>query len=151
MKPRTPLRHELAELHAMALELAEFEKITHLVKSTPADLERAMFEEKVLEGLVVDAPDGQGLAGFAIFYRNFSSFTGKTELWLEDLYVRPEYRGHGFGRELLDHFLSLAKDRGCGRAEWSVLDWNTSAIEFYQSRQADVMPDWRICRVTFPA
>lgn len=149
MMPRPPRREEIAELHAMALELAEFEKITHLVKSVPADLERAIFDENILEGLVVDAPEGGGLAGFAIFYRNFSSFTGKTGLWLEDLYVRPQFRGQGIGRDLLDRFLAIGKERGCGRAEWSVLDWNQSAIEFYQSRDADVMPDWRICRVTY--
>ena len=101
MTPRPPLRSEIAELHAMALELADFEKISHLVRSTPADIERAIFDEKILEGLVVDSPDGEGLAGFAIFYRNFSSFTGKSGLWLEDLYVRPQFRGQGFGRSLL--------------------------------------------------
>ena len=149
MTPRPPLRADIAELHAMALELADFEKISHLVRSTPADIERAIFDEKILEGLVVDSPDGEGLAGFAIFYRNFSSFTGKSGLWLEDLYVRPQFRGQGFGRSLFDRFLQIAKERNYGRAEWSVLDWNKDAIEFYRSRHADVMPDWRICRVTF--
>ncbi|MGJ8723629.1 MAG: GNAT family N-acetyltransferase [Roseibacillus sp.] len=149
IQPRLPLRFEIAELHAMALELADFEEISHLVRSTPSDIERAIFEENLLEGLVIDSPDGKGLAGFAIFYRNFSSFTGKSGLWLEDLYVRPQFRGQGFGRELLDGFLKIAKERGYGRAEWSVLDWNKDAIEFYRSRDADVMPDWRICRVTF--
>ena len=149
MSPRPVTLEDVSELHAMAVELAEFEKITHLVKSTPADLEKAIFVENILEGLVVDCPSGDGLAGFAIFYRNFSSFTGKTGLWLEDLYVRPQFRGNGLGKALLDCFLAIAQEKGCGRAEWSVLDWNTSAIEFYRSRNADVMPDWRICRVTF--
>lgn len=149
MKPRAIKPEEIKEVHAMAMELAEFEKITHLVNSTSADLERAIFQEEILEGLVIPSPDLDELAAFAIFYRNFSSFTGKTGLWLEDLYVRPRYRGQGMGKSLLDRFLQIAQDRGYGRAEWSVLDWNHSAIELYRSRNAEVMPDWRICRVTF--
>ena len=149
MTPRQPLRSEIVELHEMALELADFEKITHLVRSTPSDIERAIFDESILEALVLESPEGDGLAGFAIFYRNFSSFTGKSGLWLEDLYVRPQFRGLGFGRALLDRFLQIAKERNYGRAEWSVLEWNEDAIEFYRSRNAEVMPDWRICRVTF--
>lgn len=149
MQPRAIQSEDVEEVYAMAMELAEFEKITHLVQSTPADLRRALFEERILEGLVLDSPNSDELVGFAIFYRNFSSFTGKTGLWLEDLYVRPHYRGQGMGKSLLDRFLEIAQEKGCGRAEWSVLDWNTSAIEFYRSRNAEVMPDWRICRVTF--
>ena len=149
MQPRAIQSEDVEEVYAMAMELAEFEKITHLVQSTPADLRRALFEERILEGLVLDSPNSDELVGFAIFYRNFSSFTGKTGLWLEDLYVRPHYRGQGMGKSLLDRFLEFAQEKGCGRAEWSVLDWNTSAIEFYRSRNAEVMPDWRICRVTF--
>lgn len=149
-KPRALRRDETDELFGMICDLAEFEKITHLVKSTPADFITAIFEEKRLRAIVVEGPNpGSPLAGFAIFYENFSSFTGKPGLWLEDLFIRPEFRSQGYGSLLLDHFLSLAEEEGYGRAEWSVLDWNEPAIEFYRSRHADVMPDWRICRVTF--
>lgn len=148
--PRALRRDEIDELFGMLCDLAEFERITHLVKSTPSDFTTAIFEEKRLRALVVEGPDPQGpLAGFAIFYENFSSFTGKPGLWLEDLFIRPEFRSQGYGSALLDRFLALAKEEGYGRAEWSVLDWNEPAIEFYRARHADVMPDWRICRVTF--
>lgn len=149
-KPRALRRDEVEELFGMLCDLAEFEKITHLVKSSPADFTTAIFEEKRLRALVVDGPDSEGpLAGFAIFYENFSSFTGKAGLWLEDLFIRPQFRGMGYGSLLLDRFLAIGKEEGYGRAEWSVLDWNEPAIEFYQGRETDVMPDWRICRVTF--
>jgi GNAT superfamily N-acetyltransferase len=88
------------------------------------------------------------LSATALFYSTFSTFTGKSGLWLEDVYVRPECRGHGIGRAILDHFLELARSRGCARAEWSVLDWNTDAIRLYENLGADVMPDWRIARVS---
>lgn len=146
--PRKVTPQDIPELHALICELAEYERIAHLVQSSPADFERVIFQEHLLEGLVVDGTE-KDLAGCAIFYRNFSSFTGKSGLWLEDLYVRPKYRGQGIGGTLLRAFLGTAEERGCGRAEWSVLDWNEPAIEFYRSHQAEVLPDWRICRVTF--
>lgn len=136
------------ELHLMVRELAEFEKIADWVKSTPDDLARAIFEDGNLEALVVEKPEGGGLAGFALFFSNFSSFTGKPGLWLEDLYVRPDYRGKGYGKQLLDTFISTAKERGCGRAEWSVLDWNQNAIDLYEANGAEILNDWRICRVS---
>ena len=81
------------------------------------------------------------------FFQTFSTFTGRQGLWLEDLYVRPEYRNQGIGKALLTHFLSVAQSRGCARAEWSVLDWNTSAIDFYEHLGAEIMPEWRIARL----
>ena len=146
-----PVREEeVEELFAMLCDLAEYEKISHLVKSSPATFTEAIFEKKILRALVAEGPEGDSsLAGFALFYQNFSSFTGKPGLWLEDLFIRPQYRSMGYGSALMDRFLSIAQQEGFGRAEWSVLDWNEAAIEFYQARQADVMPDWRICRMTF--
>jgi GNAT superfamily N-acetyltransferase len=91
--------------------------------------------------------DGE-VAGFALFFTNFSTFLSKPGLYLEDLYVRPASRGKGLGRALLQHLAALAVQRDYGRFEWSVLDWNENAIGFYRSMGADVMPDWRICRVT---
>lgn len=85
---------------------------------------------------------------FALFFHNFSTFLAKPGLYLEDLFVEPAWRGHGLGKALLKHLAALAVERGCGRFEWSVLDWNQPSIDFYRAMGADVMPDWRICRVT---
>ncbi|NIP93564.1 MAG: GNAT family N-acetyltransferase, partial [Akkermansiaceae bacterium] len=89
------------------------------------------------------APIGNGLAGIALFYPTFSTFTGKPGLWLEDVFVRPQHRGLGLGRAFLEHFLALARKRGCTRAEWAVLHWNDQAVRFYQRLGAEVLPDWR--------
>ena len=91
------------------------------------------------------------VAGFALFFHNFSTFLGRPGLYLEDVYIQPEFRGRGHGRALLLHLARLAVERRCGRFEWSVLDWNANAIAFYEKMGATVMPDWRICRVTGPA
>jgi len=88
------------------------------------------------------------VAGFALFFHNFSTFLARRGLWLEDLYVRPAFRGHGVGSRLLRAVAAIALDRRCGRFEWSVLDWNAPAIGFYERLGATVMPDWRIARVT---
>jgi GNAT superfamily N-acetyltransferase len=88
------------------------------------------------------------VVAFALFFTNFSTFLGRPGLYLEDLYVQPGHRGRGLGKALLQHLGALAVERGCGRFEWTVLDWNESAIRFYEKMGADVMPDWRICRVT---
>ncbi len=88
------------------------------------------------------------VVGFALYFHNFSTFLAKPGLYLEDLYVQPAQRGRGIGKALLRHLAALALERGCGRFEWSVLDWNHSAIGFYESLGARLLPDWRICRVT---
>ena len=88
------------------------------------------------------------VVAFALFFTNFSTFLAQPGLYLEDLFVRPEHRGKGIGEALLKHLARLAVNRGCGRFEWSVLDWNEGAIRFYEKMGATVMPDWRICRVT---
>jgi GNAT superfamily N-acetyltransferase len=96
---------------------------------------------------IVGEADGE-VVTFALFFHNFSTFLTKRGLYLEDLYVRQSHRGKGHGSRMLKHLARLAVERGCGRFEWSVLDWNTPAINFYQSMGAEIMPDWRICRVT---
>src|SRR4029453_7977276 len=101
------------------------------------------------EGVVGDG-GGRGVAS-SLFCTNFSTFLAKPGLWLEDLFVEPEQRGHGIGQALLEHLARLAAARGYGRFEWSVLDWNAGAIRFYQRMGATVMPDWRICRIAGPA
>ena len=128
-------------------ELAAFEKLSHLVVVTPDLLSAQLFGEKpAAEALVAEA-DGSVVA-FALFFTNFSTFLGRPGLYLEDLYVQPAHRGSGLGKALLRQLGALAVERGCGRFEWSVLDWNENAIRFYEKMGATVMPDWRICRVT---
>jgi GNAT superfamily N-acetyltransferase len=128
-------------------ELAAFERLTHLVEVTPESLAPHLFGPRPAAEAVVAERAGAVVA-FALFFTNFSTFLGKPGLYLEDLYVQPAERGSGLGRALLEHLAALAVARGCGRFEWSVLDWNERAIGFYESMGATVMPDWRICRVT---
>lgn len=134
-------------------ELAEFEQLTHLLQVTPEKLRPHLFGEKpVAEAMVAELESGAGgkpeVVGFALFYTNFSTFLAQPGLYLEDLFVRPSHRRLGIGQALLERLAALAVERGCGRFEWSVLDWNASAIAFYERMGADVLPDWRICRVT---
>lgn len=135
-------------------ELAEFEKLTHLLQVTPEKLRPHLFGEKpVVEALVAElaegaVPDGESrVAAFALFFTNFSTFLGQPGLYLEDLYVKPAHRGAGIGEAMLRRLAKLAVERDCGRFEWSVLDWNTDAIRLYERMGATVMPDWRICRI----
>jgi len=135
-------------------ELADFEQLTHLLQVTPEKLRPHLFGEKpVAEALVAELDDGtpQGrgeVVAFALFFTNFSTFLAQPGLYLEDVFVRPAHRRLGIGQALLRRLAQLAMDRGCGRFEWSVLDWNANAIRFYERMGAAVMPDWRICRVT---
>jgi GNAT superfamily N-acetyltransferase len=131
-------------------ELAEFEQLLHLVQVTPASLQPHLFGPKPVAEAVVAEVAGT-VVGFALFFTNFSTFLGQPGLYLEDLYVQPQHRGHGLGKALLQHLGALAVQRGCGRFEWSVLDWNQNAIDFYRRMGAAVLPDWRICRVAGPA
>ena len=128
-------------------ELADFEKLTHLVEVTPQSLHPQLFGERPAAESVVAEREG-AVIGFALFFTNFSTFLGKPGLYLEDLYVQPAHRGSGVGRALLTHLAALANARGYGRFEWSVLDWNVDAIRFYEKMGATLMPEWRICRVT---
>jgi GNAT superfamily N-acetyltransferase len=129
-------------------ELADFEQLTHLLQVTPEKLRPHLFGEKPVAEALVAEVDGAGVVAFALFFTNFSTFLAQPGLYLEDLYVRPAHRGAGIGQALLRRLAQLAMERGCGRFEWSVLDWNDNAIRFYQGMGATVMPDWRICRVT---
>ena len=131
-------------------ELADFERLSHLVVVTPASLRTHLFGPRPAAEAVVAERDGAVVA-FALYFTNFSTFLGRPGLYLEDLYVQPAHRGQGLGRALLQHLARLAVQRECGRFEWSVLDWNARAIGFYEKMGATVMPDWRICRVTGPA
>lgn len=131
-------------------ELAEFERLTHLVQVTPEKLRPQLFGERPAAEAMVAERAGE-VVGFALFFTNFSTFLAQPGLYLEDLYVKPAHRGTGIGKALLRRLAALAVERGHGRFEWSVLDWNADAIGFYQGMGATVMPEWRICRVTGPA
>ncbi len=165
MRPYTIRRAErgdLPALHRLVRALAAYERLEHLVVSSPADFERALFAEPATVEAVLLWPaveadgeaDGEAVGeavgepvAFALFFHNFSTFLGRRGLYLEDLFVEPDHRGAGYGRALLIHLAGLAVARGCGRFEWSVLDWNVDAQAFYESLGASVLPDWRITRV----
>ena len=149
LRPAEP--RDLEAIVAMIGELAHFEQLTHLLEVTPDKLAPHLFggqpgERQAAECVVAEV-DG-GLVAFALFFSNFSTFLARPGLYLEDLYVRPAHRGSGVGKALLLHLAGLAAERGCGRFEWSVLDWNANAIAFYERLGATVMPDWRICRIS---
>jgi GNAT superfamily N-acetyltransferase len=137
---------DVPALIGLIRELAEFEKLVHLVRITPAQLNEHLFGARPVVESVVAECDGE-LAASTIFFTNYSTFLGQPGLYLEDLYVRPAHRGHGLGRRLMAHLAALANERGYGRFEWSVLDWNVDAIRFYEGLGATLMHDWRICRV----
>jgi GNAT superfamily N-acetyltransferase len=126
--------------------LAEYEHLSHLVTATEELLAKWLFGPRPAAEAVIARLDGRP-AGFAVFFPNFSTFLGKPGMYLEDLYVRPELRGRGIGKALLFHVARLALERGCGRMEWSVLDWNAPAIDFYQSLGAKPLDDWTIFRL----
>ena len=141
---------DVADLHQMVRELAEFERLAELCVSAPSDLERALFGPRPVAEALIARVNGisENAAGFALFFHTYSTFLGRPSLWLEDVFVRAPYRGQGLGRRFLAELAALAQDRGCGRFEWAVLDWNQPAISFYESLGAKVLPDWRIARVT---
>jgi GNAT superfamily N-acetyltransferase len=136
-------------LRSLIAELADFERLTHLVACTDADLHEGLFgASPAAEAVVLTAPDAAVPVAFALYFHNFSTFLGRRGLYLEDLYVQEAHRRRGYGRALLLHLARLAAERGCARFEWSVLDWNTAAQRFYESLGATILPDWRITRVT---
>ena len=138
---------DVPRLLALIRALAEYERLSHLVVGTQDQIHEELFGARpVIESVL--AWEGDEALGFALFFHNFSTFLARRGLYLEDLFVVPEARGRGIGKALIRHGARLAVERGCGRYEWSVLDWNTTAIEFYESIGAVVMPDWRICRIT---
>ena len=126
--------------------LAEYEKMSGEVVATEALLTEWIFEKKKAEVLFV--LEGTKEVGFALFFHNFSTFLGKAGIYLEDLYVLPEYRGKGYGKGLLKKLARITLERGCGRLEWSCLDWNQPSIDFYLSLEAKPMTDWTVYRLT---
>jgi len=131
---------------ALIKELAEYERLSHEVVATEESLCRWLFGERPVAEVLIGNYGGEP-AGFALFFHTFSTFLGRPGIYLEDLYVKPESRGAGIGRALLVHLASLAMERGCGRLEWSVLDWNEPAIGFYRRIGASPVSGWTVYRV----
>ena len=138
---------DVATILRFVRELAEFEREADKVVATELLLHEAMFGERPVAEAVIAERDGVAL-GMALFFHNFSTWTGWKGLYLEDLYVTPEARGSGVGGALLRHLARIAVDRGCTRFEWAVLDWNERAIEFYRSMGAEAMDEWTVNRVS---
>jgi len=137
---------DIADLLRMIGELADFERLAHEVVVTAPGLSEALFNARPAAAAVI-ARVGAETAGFALYFRNFSTFVGREGLFLEDLYVRPAFRGQGVGRGLRGHVAQIAAARGCGRMEWSVLNWNRRAIGFYEALGARPVNDWTIYRL----
>jgi GNAT superfamily N-acetyltransferase len=147
LRVRNAIAEDVPLILDLIRELAEYEKLSHEVVVTEDGLRRSLFGE--LPAAEVMIGEFEGLpAAFALFFHNFSTFLGKPGIYLEDLYVRPRFRGRGMGKAMLVRLARLARERGCGRLEWSVLDWNEPSIRFYESLGAVAMTDWTVHRVT---
>lgn len=128
-------------------ELAEYERLAHKVVADEEKLRRTLFGNPRFAEVVIGEEDGEP-AGFALFFHNYSTFLAAPGIYLEDLFVKPEYRGRGYGKALLAHLAKVARERQCGRVEWAVLEWNEPSINFYKSLGAVALDDWRIFRLT---
>ena len=141
---------EAGLVHAFVRELADYEKLSHEVEATEADIDAALFGAN--PRLFCDIAEWNGeVAGFAVWFTNFSTFSGRSGIYLEDLLVRPAQRGKGIGKALLSYLAEECVANGWSRLQWSVLDWNTPSIEFYKSLGAELMDEWTVCRVGGPA
>ena len=128
-------------------ELAEYERLLDMVVATEASLQRSLFGPRPFAEALIAEVAGEAV-GFAVFFHNFSTFLGKPGVYLEDLFVRPAFRGRGLGKALLTRVARIAVERDCGRMEWSVLNWNEPAIRFYESLGAQPLSDWTMYRLT---
>src|SRR5688500_5287951 len=138
---------DIPTIRALIGELAEFERLSHEAQATDEQLHENLFGPKPSAEVVI-ARVGEEVAGFALFFHNFSTFLGRRGLYLEDLFVLPEWRGRGLGRQLLARLARIAVERNCGRMEWAVLDWNEPAMRVYRGIGATPLDDWTICRLT---
>jgi GNAT superfamily N-acetyltransferase len=144
LRPAT--RADVPVLFDLIKALAEYEKLSDAVTGSGADLENHLFGDRPFAEAILAECEGR-VVGWALFFHNYSTFLTQPGIYVEDLFVLPEFRGRGIGKSLIVYLANLTVERGCGRLEWSVLDWNELAIGFYKGIGADVMPDWRICRV----
>lgn len=142
---RSAERKDTALILRFIKELAEYEKMLNEVVADRPTLETWVFDQKKAE-VIFAVEDGKEV-GFALFFHNFSTFLGRAGIYLEDLYVRPEYRGKGYGKAILRKLAQIAVERGCGRLEWWCLDWNKPSIDFYLSLGAEPMSDWTVYRI----
>ena len=144
MAIRPATSDDIEEIASLIRDLADYEQLAHEVEFDVDALREHLFgTDPAASVLIAEAASGE-VAGFALYFRTFSTFLGRPGIWLEDLFVRPEHRGQGHGAALLRHLRTLTADR----VEWAVLDWNQPSIDFYQSQGAVFMDDWRRCRVT---
>jgi GNAT superfamily N-acetyltransferase len=144
IRPITPA--DLPALLELIRELARFERLDHEVEATANSLQDAFFGPQPAARALLASADG-AVAGYAIYFFTFSSFTGRAGIWLDDLYVRPQFRHHGLGRALIQAVARIGVERNCARFEWTALDWNQPALDFYRRLGARAMEDWVLLRV----
>jgi GNAT superfamily N-acetyltransferase len=141
---------QVAVVHSLIRELADYEKLSHEVEATEAMIADALFSDSPRLFCEIAEWNGE-VAGFAVWFLNCSTFAGRFGIYLEDLFVRPQFRGHGIGKALLAHLAKACVDNGWARLQWAVLDWNEPSIAFYKSLGAVMMDEWTLCRVSGPA
>jgi len=148
LRPAT--RQDIPHIHGLMLEMAQFEKLTDIFKATETSLAESFFGDRPAANCLVahTAEEPAIPVAYIMWFHNYSSFLDKRGLYLEDVYVQPAHRGQGVGKMVLKHLAKLALELDCGRFEWTVLDWNQNAIDFYKHHGADILPEWRIVRVT---
>lgn len=137
---------QVPELLTLIRELARFERLEHEVEATVASLRKALFGPQSAAGALIAHCDGKA-AGYAVYFSTFSSFIGRPGLWLEDLYVRPPFRKRGIGRQLIEAVARVAAKRNCGRFEWTALNWNKDALDFYRRLGARALDEWILIRL----
>lgn len=145
MRIRAAQRDDESLLFGLIGELAEYERLTDAVKGNAHLLAKALFDQKAAEALIAEV-DAEAV-GYAIFFATFSTFECRSGLWIEDLFVKPDQRGHGIGRALINHIAGVALERGCARLEWSALDWNEPALRFYDELGATRLEQWQTLRL----
>ena len=138
---------DVGAIYGLMRELAVYEKLFDIFEATPQSVHEALFGPAPAAECLMAKWDGEAV-GYALYFHNFSTFLGRRGLYLEDVYVQPSMRGKGVGQALMRQLAGIAVERGCGRFEWTVLDWNQPAIDFYTSQGATVLPDWRVVRMT---
>lgn len=147
MQIRAAVAGDVPVILELIRALAEFEKLAHEVVATEEQLREHLFGERRAAEVLICEVDGQN-AGFALYFTSFSTFLAKPGLYLEDLFIKPDFRSHGLGRQMLVELARVARSRGCGRLEWSVLNWNKRAWDFYASLGAVPMSEWTVHRLT---
>jgi GNAT superfamily N-acetyltransferase len=147
LKIRLAAEQDTDAIFELILGLAAYEKLTDNVTGNSELLRSHLFGARPYAESIVAELDGK-IVGFGLFFHTYSTFLTQPGLYLEDIFVLPEYRRQGIGKALMNSIIKIANERGCGRLEWSVLDWNQPAIDFYQSLGATILPDWKICRMT---